>query len=97
MRTMVTVTITGEAGNRGVKDGSMAKSIEAFSREYKPEAAYFTTTGGDRTAYFVIDLKDPSEMPSIAEPFFMGFNAHVGFRPVMNAEDLQRGLKKLGA
>jgi hypothetical protein len=65
-------------------------------RAAAPEAAYFPITGGDRTAYFVIDLKDSSAMPSVAEPFFVGFNAHAGMRPVMNAEDWQKGLKKLG-
>jgi hypothetical protein len=75
MRTLLTVTIGADAGNRANKDGSLAKVIEAFTRDFKPEAAYFTTTGGDRTAYFVFDLKDPSAMPSVAEPFFMALNA----------------------
>jgi hypothetical protein len=43
----------------------------------------------------VFDLKDPSEIPSIAEPFFLNFNAKVAFCPVMNAEDLQKGLAAL--
>jgi len=94
MRTLLTVTIGADAGNRANKDGSLAKVIEAFTRDFKPEAAYFTTTGGDRTAYFVFDLKDPSAMPSVAEPFFMALNAHVGFRPVMNAADLQAAAPK---
>lgn len=93
MRTLLTVTIGADAGNRAVKDGTLPKVMEQFARDFKPEAAYFTTTGGDRTAYFVFDLKEPSAMPSVAEPFFMAFNAHVGFRPVMNAADLQGGLK----
>lgn len=41
-------------------------------------------------------LQLPGQMSMIAEPFFMGFEAHVGFRPVMNADDLGIGLKKLG-
>jgi hypothetical protein len=41
----------------------------------------------------VFDLKDPSEIPGIAEPFFMHLNAKVDFCPVMNAEDLQKGLE----
>jgi hypothetical protein len=94
MRTLLTVTIGAEAGNRAVKDGTLPKVMEKFTRDFKPEAAYFTTTGGDRTAYFVFDLKDPSAMPSVAEPFFVGLNAHVGFRPVMNAADLKAGLPK---
>jgi len=96
MRTLVTVTVGTEAGNGAIKDGSLPKIIEAFMREYKPEAAYFTTTeGGERSALFVIDLADPSAIPSMAEPFFMGLNARVTFRPVMNPDELSAGLQRL--
>jgi hypothetical protein len=43
----------------------------------------------------VFDLKDPSEIPAIAEPFFLNLNAKVEFSPVMNAEDLKKGLESL--
>jgi len=33
----------------------------------------------------------------LAEPFFQEFNAAVEFMPVMNGEDLQKALAKLGA
>jgi hypothetical protein len=69
--------------------------MEAFMRDHKPEAAYFTAQGGDRTAFFVVDLPEASAIPSLAEPFFMALNAHVDFRPVMNAEDLRAGLQRL--
>ncbi len=43
----------------------------------------------------VFDLKDSSDLPRIAEPFFMGLNATVEFTPVMNADDLKAGLGKM--
>jgi len=39
-------------------------------------------------------LKDASDIPSIAEPFFLNMNAKVEFTPVMTAEELQKGLEK---
>lgn len=94
MRTLITVRIGAEAGNRAIKDGTLPKVIEAFMRDHKPEAAYFTTEQGERGALFVIDLSDPSAIPVIAEPFFMGFDARVTFRPVMNADELRAGLQR---
>jgi hypothetical protein len=37
-------------------------------------------------------MQDPSEIPAIAEPFFMTLNAEVELSPAMTAEDVQKGL-----
>jgi hypothetical protein len=96
MRTMMRVTIPVEAGNRGIADGTLPKTLEAAMENLKPEAAYFLPSGGERSALLFFDLADASDIPSIAEPFFQNLNASVEFSPVMNAEDLQAGLGKLG-
>ena len=95
MRTMMRVEIPVESGNRGINDGSLPKVIEEVFGHIRPEAAYFTTHDGRRCAYVFFDLKDTSDIPSIAEPFFMNLNAGVEFLPCMNQEDLQVGLGKL--
>jgi hypothetical protein len=95
MRTMIRVSIPVEAGNKSVKDGSLPKIMSEILERLRPEAAYFGADHGVRTVFLVVDVKDPSEIPSLAEPFFMGFNAKVEFLPVMNADDLKRGLSKL--
>jgi len=95
MRMMLRVTIPVVAGNAEIQSGKMPKLMAEVTARLKPEAAYFTTDTGHRTAYFFFDLKDVSDMPSIGEPFFMELNAKVEFMPVMNAEDLQKGLSHL--
>jgi len=95
MRTMMTVSFPTASANDSVRDGSMPKILGDTLERLKPEAAFFTTHNGLRTAYIVFDMKDASDMPSIAEPFFMGFNAGVSFSPVMNTDDLKAGLQKL--
>ncbi len=37
-------------------------------------------------------MDDVSRIPVIVEPLFMGMNAALTLIPVMNAEDLQKGL-----
>ena len=86
-----------DAANAAVKDGSLPKLMRAALDELKPEAAYFCTQDGRRTAFIVFDLQSASDMPSIAEPLFMGLNASVDFSPCMNADDLRIGLDKATA
>lgn len=83
--------------NAGVRDGSSGKALVKIIQELKPEAVYFTEMEGCRTAVLVIDLKDASEIPKCAEPFFLSFESKVEFHPVMTPEDLGRaGLEELG-
>jgi hypothetical protein len=95
MRMMLKVSIPVEPGNAAVKDGVLKKVVEEAMGRLKPEAAYFFAENGCRTAMMVFDLADASDIPSIAEPFFMALNAGVTLVPVMNAEDLGKGLQKL--
>jgi len=83
--------------NAGVRDGSSGKALMKIVEELKPEAVYFTELEGKRAAVMVIDLKDASEIPKYAEPFFLNFESEVEFHPVMLPEDLGRaGLEELG-
>jgi hypothetical protein len=93
MRTLIRVTLDVAASNKAITDGTLQKIIKNTMDKIKPEAAYFHTNEGHRSGFMVFDLKDPSEIPSIAEPYFMELNAQIEFSPVMNAEDLQKGLE----
>jgi len=95
MRMLMRVAIPNEGGNSAVKDGSIGKIIGAFLEQQHPEAAYFVAEGGERTGYFVLDVKDSSDIPSLSEPFFQGLNAAIEFTPAMNPQDLKTALGKL--
>jgi hypothetical protein len=90
---LMRVQMDATAGNHAIKDGTLPKVFQSTMDHHKPESAFFTTLDGMRTAYFVFDMTDSSQIPSIAEPFFIGLNAKVDFFPVMNADELQRGLQ----
>jgi len=96
MRTMMTVSIPVEAGNAAIKNNTIGQAVQKFIADYKPEAAYFFVDDqGNRSSLYVFDLKDPSDIPVIAEPFFLGVNAQVKFRPVMNQQDLAAALARI--
>ena len=47
-----------------------------------------------RTALIFFDMKDSSDIPSAAEPFFMALDAQISFEPVMTADDMRAGIAK---
>ena len=91
MRVLVRVIFPTEAGNRALKDPNFIKNIQAFIDNYKAEAAFFTPSNGDRSVNFIIDMPSSDMMATIAEPFFQ-MGARVEVQPVMNFEDLKKGL-----
>lgn len=94
MRMLLTVQMDTEAANKAIKDGSLPTIMKKAFEGLKPEAAYFGATDGMRTAFIVFDLKEPSDIPSVAEQFFQGLGAKVSFAPVMTFEDVQAGLQR---
>jgi hypothetical protein len=89
MRTLMQISIPVEAGNNAARTGAFGPSFQKILEKLKPEAAYFTTReNGERGGIIVFDLKDSSQIPAVAEPFFLTYNARVTFSPVMNAQDL---------
>ncbi len=90
---MLKVTMEVTAGNKAISEGSLPEILNTVTEKFKPEAIYFYAHDGNRAFLMVFDMKDASEIPSICEPFFTKFNAKVELIPVMNLEDLQKGLQ----
>ena len=90
MRCLMKVSMPVETGNTAIANGSLPKTIESILTDLKPEAAYFTEEDGKRTAFVFFDLKDSSQIPAVAEPWFLAFNASVKLRPAMNLDDLKK-------
>ncbi|WP_035840650.1 hypothetical protein [Kitasatospora azatica] len=95
MRMLLTVQLDTAKANKAITDKTLPKVMKSVHDRIKPEAAFFTAVDGMRTHFLVFDLKEPSDMPSIAEPFFQELEAKVTFSPAMNLDDLQAGLQKL--
>lgn len=95
MRTMIRISMDVERGNAVIKDGTLPKLIEDTITRLNPEASYFYPEHGKRCAVFVCDMKDQSDIPVIAEPFFSQTGATVEFVPCMNLNDLKAGLNRM--
>lgn len=95
MRMLLRVSLDTPTANDAIKNGTLPKTIEKALADLRPEAAYFTTQDGFRTAFIFFDLQDSSQMPKTGEPFFLELGAKVQYTPVMNADDLRKGLAAL--
>ncbi|MEN8650255.1 hypothetical protein ABCR94_06345 [Streptomyces sp. 21So2-11] len=95
MRVMLRACMDTEVSNEAIKSGALPKLMEAMIQRHKPEAAYFGPSEGGRSCTFVFDMKDSSEMPAIAEPLFQELGARIEIHPIMNADDLRKGLAAL--
>ncbi|MFE1286364.1 hypothetical protein [Streptomyces sp. NPDC058751] len=95
MRVMLKATLDTEKANEMIRSGKMPELLKETLDHIKPEAAYFGPAGGRRTVFLVFDMQDSSDLPPIGEPFFTQLNAEVEVFPIMNGEDLQKGLSQL--
>jgi hypothetical protein len=97
MRMLLNVTFPHEPFNKAVREGTAGKTISKILETIKPEAVYFTEQDGHRGATLVVNLEKASQVPALAEPWFLHFNADCQIRIAMTPEDLQRaGLEELG-
>ncbi len=94
MRMLMKWSIGTREASEAIRSGRIADINKTLDELTKPEAQYFCTEGGTRTAYVFFDLADPSDIPPIAEPLFQELNATVEFFPAMNGDDLGAGLGK---
>ena len=95
MRFMMKVVIPVEGGNAAAKAGKLGTTIQSILEDLKPESVYFTTSDGHRCGYIYLNIENASEIPSIAEPWFLAFNATVDVLPVMLPEDLTKASKSI--
>ena len=89
MRMIVNVTIPNEKFNAEVKKGTVGETLGRIIEDIHPEFIYFTEQDGYRAAVMAVDIPDASKIPSIAEPWFLNFNAKCHFSVAMTPQELQ--------
>jgi hypothetical protein len=91
MRFLVKVQWDVQAGNALARSGTLGSTVESIL-----EAAFFTTENGKRTGLLFMNLESASQIPAIAEPWFLAANAAIDFVPVMLPEDLKEAGPAIG-
>ncbi|MBD3299018.1 MAG: hypothetical protein GF341_10210 [candidate division Zixibacteria bacterium] len=89
MRFMCRFRIPVAVGNRLAQEGKLGLKLQAILEEQKPEAVYFSMDQGKRTAFVVLNIDNPSQIPAIAEPWFHAVEAEMDADPAMTPEDLK--------
>ena len=90
MRILLKVSMPHETANALARAGKLGETIGTLLEDLKPEAAYFAAMDGKRTGIIVLNIDDPSEIPAIAEPFFLALGADVEIHPAMTPDDLMK-------
>ena len=90
MRFLTRVTLETETANNLVRNPEFRSKLDAIFAEIRPESVYFCVEGGRRTLYALVDVANNSDLPRIAEPFWLGLKAGVEFIPAMTKEDFAK-------
>ena len=77
-----------EPFNTLVKNGKIDGVMKEIIESIKPEMIYFTDFDGCRGCICVLDIQNQSQIPSVAEPFFLNLNAECRFSVAMTPQDL---------
>ena len=97
MRMLLTVELPHEPFNTAVREGTVGPTLNRILEDLQPEAVYFTEQDGTRGAVLIVNVDKPSDIPALAEPWFLSFNADCRFRIAMTPDDLAAaGLDELG-
>lgn len=97
MRMLMHVHFPLEPFNEAVRDGTVGEKVQRILETIQPEVVYFSEQNGKRGGILVVNVDNPSDVPALAEPWFLTFNAAVEFRIAMTPEDLGKAdLAKLG-
>jgi hypothetical protein len=94
---LLDVSFPHEPFNASVRKGTTGQTLTKILDAIKPEAVYFTEKEGHRNAILIVNVESPSQIPALAEPWFLNFQADVKLRIVMTPDELKKaGLDELG-
>jgi hypothetical protein len=91
VRVLFKITFPVERFNELARKGAAGQKLGAILEATKPEAVYFTGAQSGRGAVAVYDLADGSQVPAVAEPWFLTFDAHIEYSVAISGEEMAKG------
>jgi|SRR5215831_4086077 len=95
MRFMIQFSIPTQYGNEVVRSGKVDKVFKKLGEDLKPEAMYFYPDEGLRAGCIFIQSDNPAIGVAVGERLWFGLQAQVKITPVMNGEELGKGLSEV--
>ncbi len=96
MKLLFKITFPVEQFNALARTGVVGQKVGAIIEATKPESIYFTGNDSGRGAVAVYEVQDGSQIPAIAEPWFLTFNARIQYDILITPEELGKsGLDEL--
>jgi hypothetical protein len=92
MRFLIRARTPTELGNKMIHDPNFLTKLE-YMNKVKPEAAYFLPIEGQRAGAFIVNAESNEQLPAMVEPLFRWWGANVDVIPVMNFDELKKGLQ----
>jgi hypothetical protein len=92
MRFLIRARFPAESGNKMLHDPDFLTKLEEYINKLKPEESYFMPSEGQRTMAYIVNVERNEQLPSTVEQLFQ-WGANVDVIPVMNFDDLKRGLQ----
>jgi len=92
MRLMMTFRIPTEAGNRAGAQHTIGQAIEKLIADTGATDAYFFMQDGMRAGVVFFEESDQANLPRYNEPLMESLGAQIAIQPVLNLDDLKRGL-----
>ena len=90
MKMLVNVVFPVEPFNSLVREGKAGEVIGRIVEDIKPESIFFTEHEGNRGAVMLINIPEASDVPAIAEPWYLHFEAFCEFKIAMTPDDLMK-------
>lgn len=90
MKFLIEVRIPTDVGNEDIRDGVLLQELGEYLEMIKPDAVYYTLRAGGRCILLIVDIETADRISSIAEPFWLNWEAEVRFIPLITAEEFEK-------